>query len=123
MASADVLGYGTPMATSDRIAGPLLVTVGGIAVWEVVRPVRLAALPIALWLLIAPWLLDATTAALISNTATGLAAGLLHLVRGEPAAVFGGGWTAIWSSPSPYEDVEPQDQTASTKRRGDGDDG
>ena len=109
MAAPDVLDYGGALANSDRVVGPLLVTVGGIAAANVVREVRLAALPLAAWLLIAPWLLDAPTPALISNMATGLAAGLLGFVRGRPGGSYGGGWRAVWSSESPYRDIDRQD--------------
>lgn len=112
MAAPDVLGYGAPLADSNRVVGPLLVTVGGVAIWEVTRMTRLATLPLAGWLLVSPWIFDAPTVAIVSNMATGIAAGLLSLVHGQVPDKFGGGWVAVWSSDSPYEDVTRTRQSA-----------
>lgn len=117
MAAPDVLGYGGALADSNRIVGPLLVTTGGIAIWEVTRKARLAALPLACWLLASPWIFGAPTEAIISNMATGIAAGLLSLVHGHVPDKFGGGWVAIWSPESPYEDKPQTRETTALREK------
>ena len=116
MAAPAVLNYGSPLADSDRVVGPLLVTIGGVAVWEVTRKARLAALPLGIWLLIAPWLFGGPASAISSNVGTGLAVGALSMVHGYPAPAFGGGWEALWSSPSPYADRSRSDRPTRNER-------
>lgn len=104
MAAPDVLGHGAPLAHSDHIAGPLLVTIGGISIWELNREARFAAIPVGVWLLVAPWLLGAGAAGTVNGMIAGVTSIALAFLRGQPSQAFGGGWSALWTSPSPYRD-------------------
>lgn len=103
MAAPAVLGYGDPAATSDRVAGPLLVSVGVIAAWEITRSVRWVALPVGLWLLAAPWLLGYPGDATVSSSVAGVVAVGLSFVHGEIRASFAGGWDSLWRSGDPAQ--------------------
>lgn len=116
MAAPDVLGFDAPMAHSDYIAGPLLVTIGGIAIWGIGRPARWAAIPVGVWLLVAPWILSSPLTGTISSSTTGVVAILMALVRGRTTWSFGGGWSALWVEPSPYRDLPPEGISTSGKR-------
>lgn len=97
MASPAVLGYGSPASTSNRIVGPLLITVGGIAAWEHVRGIRWAALPVAAWMVIAPWILGFPTDATISSLVVAAIVTVLTLISGATNGNYGGGWSSLWS--------------------------
>lgn len=113
MAAPAVLDYGDPAATSDRIAGPILVSIGGIAVMAVTRGARWAAVPVAVWLLIAPWVLGFPTEAALSSVVVGLAAAALSQVGGDERGHFGGGWRALIEDD---DDGHPSDSERSPAR-------
>ncbi|MCB0107777.1 MAG: SPW repeat protein [Caldilineaceae bacterium] len=98
MAAPNLLGYGTPASTNDRIVGPLIITFATVAMWEATRSVRWANLPLGLWLLLAPWLLAYSSTALINSMTVGLVVALLSLVHGEISGRYGGGWRSLVQS-------------------------
>ena len=69
MAAPSVLSYTTTTAeVSDRIVGPVVATFAIVACWQAMRGVRLFNLPLGLWLVAAPWVLDYAFAAATWNT-------------------------------------------------------
>jgi hypothetical protein len=96
MAAPAALGYDDPAATSDRIVGPIVVTVAVVAMWEATRGFRWANWLCAVWLLLAPWLLAFPSAAAASSSVAGLVVALAVPWGGVPAERFGGGWRALW---------------------------
>jgi hypothetical protein len=96
MAAPSVLGYGGAARVSDLIAGPLAVSAAVIAMSQVTRPIRWAALPLGAWVVIAPWLLDAPAKARVSGLLAGVLLIGVALVRGQVHERFGGGWAALW---------------------------
>lgn len=91
MAAPDVLGLDGSTSDSDRLVGALVVTFAMIALAEVARPVRLLNVPLAGWLVLAPWLLEASAAATVSGIASGLVLLALSLPRGA-VVERSGGW-------------------------------
>jgi uncharacterized membrane protein len=61
MLAPAILGHAGGAADSDHLVGALAVTVAAIALAEVARPLRYLNLGFALWLLLAPWLVDGAT--------------------------------------------------------------
>lgn len=96
MVAPAVLGYAGLAATSDRIIGPLIATVGIVSLFEVLRPVRWINLALGLWLLIAPFVLGFPTDAAWNSVLFGSAVALLSLARGRQKNRYGGGWSSIW---------------------------
>lgn len=96
MAAPGWLGYGRPAATSDWIVGPLIATFACIAIWEATRPMRWLNLPLGLWLLTAPWVLEYSRMALVNSLVVGVAVCLLALVGGQVTERYGGGWSMLW---------------------------
>jgi len=85
------LGSGGSAADSDHLVGALIVTFSVIAFGEVARPARFVNLPLALWLVAGPWMLDGGTAASRWNAvAAGLAVAALSLRRGRIEQKYGG---------------------------------
>lgn len=113
MAAPDVLDYGDPAETADRIVGPLLTTFACIAIWEVTRPCRWITLAGGVWLLVAPWLLGYETRELIHSVMVGAVISGLSLVAGRQNTRFGGGWRVLWTASS-----DPDIYTATTERKG-----
>ena len=71
-------------ADASRVAGALLIVVAAIAVAELARPLRFAAVPIALWVVASPWLLvDAPT----TTRLTGLVAAIAIVFASWPRGV------------------------------------
>ena len=78
-----VLLYEGSMANSDHLAGPIIAVIAVTAMAEVTRSVRLLAIPVALWIMLSPLLLDGgTTASLVSNLIAGLLIIALSVPRG-----------------------------------------
>jgi hypothetical protein len=74
----------TAAADSDHLVGALIVVVAVISLAEVARPARFLIVPLGLWLMAAPWFLDAATAGSRLNSALmGLAVTLLSLPLGK----------------------------------------
>jgi hypothetical protein len=108
MAAADVLDYGRPAATSDRVAGPLIATFATVALWQATRNVRRANLPFGAWLIIAPLVLSYGWSAAVNSVIVGAAVIGLSLVRGRITHRYGGGWvTAFRPTSAPVQGVQP----------------
>lgn len=99
MVSPAVLGFGNPAADNDRIIGPVIVTFAVIAWWEATRVVRLYNIPLAAWLLLAPWILGyEQIAPIINDMVVGAVVLGLCFVKGKVEQKYGGGWKALWHS-------------------------
>jgi uncharacterized membrane protein len=61
MAAPEALGVAGRAADSGHLTGALVVTFSVIAFGEIARPARLINIPLGLWLIAAPWLLDGDT--------------------------------------------------------------
>ncbi|MGK4004006.1 SDR family oxidoreductase [Sorangium sp. So ce1036] len=96
MIAPAALDYGAPASTSDRIVGPLLATVGLVALFEVARPLLWVNLALGLWLVAAPWALGFPADARWNSLACGAAVALLSQARGRSTRRYGGGWTALF---------------------------
>ena len=79
-----LIGTGGSMANTHHVVGALVVTVSVIATAEVARAVRLLNLPLALWLLVAPFLAkEGSTLDMAVSVALALAIAALSLPRGR----------------------------------------
>src|SRR5690606_4537227 len=70
------------MANADHVLGSLVLTVISLAAAEVARALRYLLLPLALALLVMPFIHDATTASTLNSIACGVVLVLLSLRRG-----------------------------------------
>lgn len=79
-----VLGSTGAHADSDHLVGALVIVVAVVAMAEVARPARLLAIPLGLWLVVAPWFLaGGTLAGRASSAIAGAAIALLGLPLGR----------------------------------------
>lgn len=87
-------GNAGPMADSDHLVGCLVVTIAVTALADVARAVRFLLLPLAIWLVAAPFLLDgvAGTTGVVTGVAAGVLLGALALPRGPLSGATYGGW-------------------------------
>jgi hypothetical protein len=97
MAAPAVLGYGGPLATSDRIAGPLAASFAIVALWDVVRALRWVDAPIGIWMILAPLVLGFGGPAAVNGVVVGVIVATLSLVPGRTKEEFGGGWKSLAS--------------------------
>lgn len=82
---------GTAAATSDHLVGALAATISILAMAQILRPVRLANLALAAWLLVAPWLLSGSTSwSTVSNIFAAITLFLVSPPRGRITHAFGG---------------------------------
>lgn len=95
MVAPAVLGYGGTPANSDRITGPIAISVALVAIWDVARSVRLINLVAAAWLMLSAFLLTYPIAGSISAVISGVALAALTLPRSDPTQKYGGGWGAV----------------------------
>lgn len=94
-----VLGYGGPAADNDRIFGPIGAAFAFVAVWDVVRPLRWATVPVGMWLILAPFLLGyGGVPATVSSVVAGAVMAVTAPLGGETRQVYGGGWKTLLPS-------------------------
>jgi hypothetical protein len=96
MAAPAVLGYAGIAEAVARTAGPIITTLAVIAMSECTRGVRLANIPIGLFLMSAPLLIEQPPDAAVNGVAAGAAVVLLSRVRGQVRSRFAGGWQSLW---------------------------
>jgi hypothetical protein len=96
MASPAVLALTGSAAESNYIAGPLIVTFGVIALWDINRSVRYTNVPIGLWVVVSAFVLPFQSAALWSNIIVGILVTVLSFVPAASKKQFGGGWKSLF---------------------------
>jgi hypothetical protein len=90
-----LLGTEGAAANSDHIAGSLVITIAVIALAEVARPLRLAIVPLGLWVAFSPWVIgEHSGTSAVANVIAGVALLLLAWPRGPMYAHYGP-WTEI----------------------------
>ena len=95
IAAPAALGYGGPVRTNDRVAGPLIAALGFVAAWETTRGARWVNVVLGAWLIVAPWIVAGPARAMANSMAVGVAIVVLALVGSDVHGRFGGGWAAL----------------------------
>jgi hypothetical protein len=95
MAAPAVLGYGGTAAMDDRIAGPVAVACGLIALHEVTRSLLRVTVVVGGWLVVAPWLFGFGLPALLNSTAVGILLCCGALIGNGRRQGIGGGWASL----------------------------
>ena len=97
MASPDVMDYIGPERLNNHIVGPLVVSMGIIALAETTRAVRWVNVVLGCWLVLAPVLLRYEPLHIgVRSALIGIAIAGLSWFPGERRSLQGGGWTALW---------------------------
>jgi len=95
MFSRLVYGSQGAMANSDHLVGSLVITISVLALAEVARPLRFLNVPLGIWLLVSPWVLDGGgEGSTLGSVALGIALVILSLRRG-PIRHRYGNWNAL----------------------------
>jgi hypothetical protein len=98
MIAPHLLGVDKRIANNAHIVGPLIVAFSIIAIWECTRNARLFNLPLALWLMAAPLVLQYNNDnALMNDYTIAIIIILSLLVKRQRHHRFGGGWPSLWS--------------------------
>jgi hypothetical protein len=98
-ASPDVFKYKDSGVDSNHILGPVIATIAMVACWEVTRGMRKWNVPLALWLVLAPWILGYdTTLPILNDMICGVIILSLSMVKGKIKGSYGGGWRSLWRS-------------------------
>jgi hypothetical protein len=95
MVAPAVVGYGGAARTNDEIVGPLVATLGAMAISQVTRAARFVNLALAVWLVGAPILLGFTLPQALHHAGLGLVLAGLSLVPRPDRKKQGGGWSAL----------------------------
>jgi len=97
MVAPGLLGFSKVIATNGHVVGPLLITFSVIALSECMRNVRWLNVPLAAWLLFAPWILQyGNTVAFVSDYITGVLCLLLTLPGPARKHYFSRGWYGLF---------------------------
>lgn len=92
-----VLGYQGVAENNDRIFGPIGAAFAFVAIWEVVRALRWATLPVGVWLIAAPFVLGYDdVGAITSSIAAGAVMAISTFFGARVEASFGGGWRSVY---------------------------
>jgi hypothetical protein len=101
MSAPGIFDFSKTISNNDHIIGPLIISFSAIAICESTRNVRFFNLPLAAWLLFAPWILGyENNIAFFSDYIVGVSTLLLSLVPQKRKNTFGGGWPAVWQAES-----------------------
>ncbi len=98
MFAADLLPYDGAAQTNLQIVGPLVVTFGFIAMWQIARSLRWINLALGVWLALSAFWQWNDVALLVHSMIVGALIAGLSLVRGKLDDRVGGGWTMLWRS-------------------------
>jgi hypothetical protein len=97
MASPDVMGYEGPERLNNHIVGPLVVSMGIIALAETTRAARWVNVALGCWLVLAPVLLLYEPLHVgVRSAVLGMAIAGLSWLPGERRSSQGGGWSVLW---------------------------
>ena len=96
MAAPAALMYTGVAESVDRTVGPIVATFAAVAAAECTRELRLANVPLGVFLMVAPIAFAYPTDAMLNSTVTGAAITALACVRGPIRSRFGGGWSVLW---------------------------
>lgn len=97
MITPSLLFYNSAGADSAHIVGPILVTFSVTSLWECTRVLRKYNYPFALWLLLAPWILDYNNSfSAMNDMGVGLLILVFSSIQGKIEKRYGGGWSALW---------------------------
>jgi hypothetical protein len=112
-----VLGHsGTTLAKFDRGIGPTVAAASFVAVAQISRSVRWLTIPAALVLVVAPWFLDAPTAAKLNSAAIAVVMIVLAPVGRPDQRRYGNGWTSLFRDQDlPDWDAPRGDQATRTR--------
>jgi hypothetical protein len=97
MVAPSALGYLGAAQTQDHILGPIIASVGCIAMWEIARALRWINVLLGCWLIISPWVFDFEKPALINSLGVGALLIGCSLVKGKMKLLVGGGWRILWN--------------------------
>ncbi len=95
MVAPAVLKYEGPVATSDRIAGPIVVFFAVVSAWIVLRALRWTILPVAVWVAAGPLVLNGHAAAAVSDLVAAVLLVALTPPQGGDSEKYGGGWRSL----------------------------
>ena len=95
MVAPDVLPANSASSVIDRIAGPVAIFVGVLALRAVTRPIRVLNVLTGMFLLILPWVATAPGAMLWNAELCGWLLIVLALPQGAVRQRVGGGWLAV----------------------------
>jgi len=96
MAMPDVLGSGGRLADSNHIAGPVIVTFGLIAIWDINKCFLKVNFLVSAWLIFAPVVVQHTTTEIILNITAGIVLIATALVKRKDKYNYGGGWISLF---------------------------
>jgi len=97
MIAPGIFDFNASAEDNGHIIGPIVVTFSVIAFWDATRGVRKWNYPVALWLLLAPWILGYSMGvATTSDMIAGVLIIIFSSVKGRRKHSFGGGWSSLW---------------------------
>jgi hypothetical protein len=97
MIAPALFDFSKRISDNAHITGPLIASFSIIAIWECTRNVRFLNVPLAAWMLVAPWILHyQNTTATVNDCTVAALIIILSFVKPKRKYRFGGGWPAVW---------------------------
>lgn len=102
MVMPDVLRAGDSLADSNHIAGPVIVTIGIIGMWDVNKSALKANILASVWLIIAPLFIPHNTIEGVLNISAGVLLIGTTFIRRKDKFSYGGGWGSLFRRYPPH---------------------
>jgi hypothetical protein len=98
--------YGGTVADHHRVVGPLIVSIGLVAVWEICREMRWWNFVLGVWLCLSLLIWDHTTEAVVATLVVGVGALVTSLFKGKKKSPTGGTWADLFRDDIPESQLK-----------------
>jgi glucose dehydrogenase len=110
MFSPTLWSYDKAASDHHYILGPLVITTGIIAIWEVNRGFRWMNVLFGAWLLISPFILGSRGINAETDVFAGILLIIFSMVKGSVTQNYGGGWTSLFhKNPAHWQEAKQKE--------------
>lgn len=102
MAMPSLLGMDGVAADSNHICGPIIATLGIIALWDVNKAAIKANIIVAIWLILAPLFIEHSTVTAAINVVAGIVVAISSAKKRKDQHSYGGGWKSLIEKHPPH---------------------
>lgn len=109
MAMPSLMGMDGVAADNNHICGPIIATIGIIALWDVNKALIKVNIIIAAWLILAPLFIEHSADTAAINVVAGIVIAISSVKKRKDQYSYGGGWKSLIEKCPPHMQVMDKD--------------